>query len=259
MPELDPYIIMLTVLGGFIAGMVNVLAGNGSTITLTILSELIGLPANVANGTNRIGILSQCALGTWEFSRKKVLDWKKSLPLLLPVFIGAMLGVYLATTISNELFKKIFGFLLVFLLVVILFKPRRWLQPEQFTETLPKWVSNILYFCVGIYGGFIQMGMGLFFLALLVLVSKFRLMPANATKLFVVGLYTVIVLGIFQYKGLVNWEIGAIIAVGQASGGWFMANLASRHEWMEKVAYYVLVVIIASAIIYYYQIPSLFF
>ena len=257
--DLDIYLIALTIVGGFLAGMINVLAGNGSTITLTILAEVIGLPANVANGTNRIGILAQCALGTMEFSRKKVLDWKKSVPIILPVFLGAMLGVYLATTISNEAFTKIFGILLVVLLIVILVRPKKWLESDQFKESVPKWIQKVLYFLVGIYGGFIQMGMGLFFLAIMVLVSKFRLMPANATKLFVVGLYTIVVLSIFHYKGMVDWKIGAIIATGQATGGWFMANYASRNEWMEKVAYYLLIVIIGSAIIYYYQIPSLLF
>ena len=52
---------IIAVAGAFAAGVINALAGNGSVITLTILTELIGLPGNVANGTNRVGVLFNAA------------------------------------------------------------------------------------------------------------------------------------------------------------------------------------------------------
>jgi len=38
---------------GFAAGFVNTIAGSGSLLTVPMLI-LLGLPANVANGTNRV-------------------------------------------------------------------------------------------------------------------------------------------------------------------------------------------------------------
>jgi uncharacterized membrane protein YfcA len=58
------YIYPIAVLGGFVAGIINTLAGNGSAITLSILTEVIGLPGNLANGTNRVGVLMQGIAGT---------------------------------------------------------------------------------------------------------------------------------------------------------------------------------------------------
>jgi len=56
------YLIPLTILAGFLAGIINTLAGSGSVVTLAMLS-LLGLPSNIANGTNRIGVLFQSFIG----------------------------------------------------------------------------------------------------------------------------------------------------------------------------------------------------
>jgi uncharacterized protein len=63
--------ISFAIIGGFIAGCVNTLAGNGSVITLGYLTEVMGLPGNVANGTNRIGIIIQGATSLEAFNRNK--------------------------------------------------------------------------------------------------------------------------------------------------------------------------------------------
>jgi uncharacterized membrane protein YfcA len=251
--------ITIAIVGGFLAGVINTLAGNGSAITLTILTEVLGLPPNVANGTNRIGILAQSVTSSIEFKRKGILSMPLIRPVMLPILAGAFAGVALAVNISNEGFRQIFGLLLIFLLIAILVKPKRWLNAEEFKTNVPNWVKNTLYFLLGVYGGFIQMGMGILFLAMLVLMNNYSITNSNPVKLFVVGIYTLFVLLIFNFKGLVDWELGLIVAVGQASGGWLTANYAARFHWMEKVAYYMLVVIILTAIIYFYNIPSYLF
>ncbi|MDX2175780.1 MAG: TSUP family transporter, partial [Candidatus Sumerlaeia bacterium] len=52
--------IQLALLGaaGLVGGFVNTLAGGGSLVTLPALL-LLGLPADVANATNRVGVLAQ--------------------------------------------------------------------------------------------------------------------------------------------------------------------------------------------------------
>ena len=47
----------LIIVGGFLAGVMNTLAGYGSMISLSLLMDVIGLPPNVANGTNRVNVL----------------------------------------------------------------------------------------------------------------------------------------------------------------------------------------------------------
>ena len=49
------YLYTAIIAAGFLAGFINTLAGSGSLVTLPLLI-FIGLPANVANGTNRVAI-----------------------------------------------------------------------------------------------------------------------------------------------------------------------------------------------------------
>ena len=156
--QIEIYII--AILGGALAGAVNTLAGSGSAITLTILTEIIGLPGNLANGTNRVGILFQTGFGSWVFHRNGKLIVRRSKWIIILTIIGAIVGVIVATQVSNAQFRTVFKYLMILMLFVILFKPTRWLQASDTAYVPPKWLSIPLFLALGFYGGFIQMGMG---------------------------------------------------------------------------------------------------
>lgn len=247
--ELSLGIILIAIFGGFIAGIINTLAGNGSAITLTIFTELLGLPGNIANGTNRVGILAQGLTGSYTFYKHDKLNLAHSKHIVVLVFLGAIAGVIAAINISNEAFMFVFKYLLILMLIVVLIKPKRWLIVTDQDRKMPLYFSAPLFLALGFYGGFIQMGMGVFFLAIMVLVAKYNIIDANAIKGFVVLLYTVVVIAIFQYKGLVDWKMGAIVAIGQAAGGYFAAHYSSTVKSADIWAYRLLIFIIIAAII----------
>lgn len=246
---MDPFHILIAVIGGLFAGILNTLAGNGSAITLSILTEVIGLPGNLANGTNRLGVLAQGVTGSYTFYRHGKLNIGRSKWIICWVTLGAVLGVFVAVWVSSEQFKSIFRFLMLAMLVVILVKPKRWLQESNPDKKLSPFLSVPLFLALGFYGGFIQMGMGVFFLAIMVLVARYSIIEANAVKIFVVMLYTVFVIAIFQWKGLIDWEIGLVLAVGQATGGWLAATFASRFPGADIWAYRLLVVVVVLALL----------
>ncbi len=101
---------------------------------------------------------------------------------------------------------------------------------------------------LGFYGGFIQMGMGVFFLAVMVLGARYSLMDANAVKAFVIALYTLIVIAIFQYRGLIDWKVGFVMALGQTAGGWLTAHYAGRWPRANVWAHRLLVVMVLLAV-----------
>ena len=72
---MDIYLISAVILAGFACGFINTIAGSGSLITLPLLIFL-GLPANVANGTNRVAIAIQNIVGVASFSRQGVLNFR---------------------------------------------------------------------------------------------------------------------------------------------------------------------------------------
>ena len=244
--EFHHYII--AIIGGGLAGIINTLAGNGSAITLTILTEVLQLPGNLANGTNRVGIMSQSLVSTYVFYKNGKLKIWKSWPYIVLTVVGAIAGVIVATVVSNEQFKSVFSFMMVAMFFVILIKPKRWLQKTDPNQTVNYWLAVPLFLGVGFYGGFIQMGMGIIFLAAMVMGARYSITDSNAVKIFVVALYTVFVIGIFHWKGMIDWKAGGVLAIGQTAGGWLAANFASKYEKADIWAYRLLVVIVVLAI-----------
>lgn len=234
--------------GAVFAGSINTLAGNGSAITLTVLTELIGLPGNLANGTNRIGVLMNGLGGSIGFYRGGKLDLRSGLPFFVIVISGAIIGIIVATMVSNEQFMFVFKWLMMAMFFVLLINPKRWLR-TVYVEAKPNWWLHVpIYLAIGFYGGFIQMGMGIFFLAALVLLNRIPIIEANAIKIFSVFLYGIIAVVIFAWKGLIEWEIGILMGIGQFIGSWITARLASRYKGVEKWAYWMLVIAVALAI-----------
>ena len=239
---------LIAIFGAMLAGGINTLAGNGSAITLTILTEVLGLPPNVANGTNRIGVFTQCAATSWVFHKNGKLNVARNKKYIIPIFIGAIAGGILAVNVSNEAFKAVFKFMMVFMLLAILVRPKRWLR-ETDLEFKPKWFIYFpLLFALGFYGGFIQMGMGVFFLIIMVLGMRFNIIESNALKGFVIGLYTIFLIALFHYQGLIDWKLGGVMAVGQTVGGYLTARFATKNARADKIAYYVLITVMILAV-----------
>lgn len=247
MTELQIY--SIAIIGAIIAGGINTLAGNGSAITLTILTEVLGLPPNVANGTNRIGIFTQCAATSWVFHKNGKLNVKRNQHFIIPIFIGAVVGGLLAINVSNEQFKAVFKFMMLFMLIAVLVKPKRWLRQTDLDFKPKPYIYIPLLFALGFYGGFIQMGMGVFFLIIMVLGMRMNIIESNALKNFVIGFYTLLLIALFHYQGMIDWKLGGIMAVGQSAGGYLTARFASRHKNADKIAYYLLIIILIAALI----------
>ncbi|MFH2095310.1 MAG: sulfite exporter TauE/SafE family protein, partial [Bacteroidota bacterium] len=197
--ELTWYLIAAIVGVGFIAGFINMLAGSGSLLTLPMLMFL-GLDANVANGTNRVGILLQSIVGVASFKQQKVFDWKQGLWLSGPAMAGAIAGAFIAIDIDKEIMKMTIAGLLIVMFFLILFKPDKWVkgQAGKVSEK-PGIVRIIIFFFIGVYGGFIQAGVGFFLLAGLVLGAGLDLVRANALKVLITLTFTIVAIVIFIY------------------------------------------------------------
>ncbi len=256
---MDDFLIYgIAIVGSALAGGINTLAGNGSAITLTILTELLGLPGTVANGTNRVGIVAQSLASNISFYRNDKINLKASWLYILFTVIGAIAGIIVATKVSNEQFREVFRFLILLMLIVILVKPKRWLRETDQSAPLSWWIAMPLFLALGFYGGFIQMGMGVFFLAIMVLVAKFSLIDSNVVKTLVVGLYTILAVVIFAAQGLIHWQFGLLMAVGQTAGGYFTAEFASKYEKANVWAHRLLVVVVILAVIKLFDLHEFF-
>ncbi len=234
---MDWYLYPAVVAAGFVAGFINTLAGSGSLVTLPVLI-FMGLPANVANGTNRVAILLQNVVGVSSFRRGGALDLRGAALLSLPAIVGSVMGAQIAVNLDEALMRRTIGALMGVMLIVILVRPQRWLRGTlERMSGWPDWKQLLIFFGIGLYGGFIQAGVGIFLLAGLVLGAGYDLVRANAVKVTIVLFFTVSALAVFVRNGQVVWSVGLILAVGNMLGAWVAARMAVERgaAWVRRL------------------------
>ena len=235
-------VVFALIFSGVFVGFINTLAGGGTIISIALLMVL-GLPANVANGTNRIAVIFQNMTSAGSFAQQKVLDFRKGSWLALPTIIGSVIGAQLAVDIQEELFRKAMAVIMLVMLFFIIYKPSVWLkgQDKLVLRKVSVW-QYIIFFFIGVYGGFIQVGVGYFLLAGIVLGAGYNLVKANAIKVWIVLLYTPFALIVFVLNGQVNWKYGLIHAIGNVTGAYIASKWAV--SWGTNFVRWVIVVVI---------------
>ena len=234
LPILDLLSVLLIGAG---AGFINVLAGGGSFLTLPLLIFL-GLPPNIANGSNRLAILMQNTFAVGSFMKKKVIPGRFSLKAALFAAPGGILGAWLATQVSNDQFKISLAVVMIFMsLFTLLSRQREGTYPINPATYQGNWFGpGIAYFLVGIYGGYIQAGVG--FLVLTVLLwQNINLVHGNAVKLTIISFFTAIALFIFAMNDQVDWGMGIVLGIGNIMGASIGTHVAIKkgHDFIKKV------------------------
>jgi uncharacterized protein len=231
---------------GLLAGFINTLAGSGSLLTLPMLM-FIGLPPIVANGTNRIAIMLQSLVGSLGFKKQGVLDMKTGIRLGIPSVIGSIAGALIALIISSKMMEKAVGILLVMMFFIILFRPEVWLKGRAGSLPAKSPITFTVFFFIGVYGGFVQAGVGFFLLAGLVVGAGLDLVKANGVKNFLVFLYTPFALVVFMIGHQVDYKAGLILSIGSMTGAWLGSK--SAVSWGPVfIRYVLLVAVLVSAV-----------
>ena len=224
-------------LAGLAAGTVNSIAGGGSLFTLPLLIFL-GLPPTVANATNRIAVLSG-GIGASETFRRSGLVPVAWLKLAAPpALIGAVLGTGAALIVPDLAFQRILSVVLVLAAGWLFWNPIR--PPDAGRHFPPagtaRWISRAAFFLVGVYGGFIQAGVG-FIVLTITSANGLDLIRGNAVKAPLVFLFTLATVGLFTYSGMINWGMGGALAAGQILGATFGVRLQilKGQDWVRHV------------------------
>ena len=210
---------ILLFLSGVLAGFINIMAGGGSLITIPMLIFL-GLPATVANGTNRVAVLIQNIFATAKFKQKGLFYWKTGLILTLPAVLGAVVGSQIAVSISDTLFKRILAVVMVVTMGLVLINKNKAVERVQEVRIKNYLPFVLAFFLIGIYGGMVQAGVGFFIILVLAMVPGLSLLQINSLKIFIILCYMVPSLFIFFTHDKIHWLYGLILAAGNALGGW---------------------------------------
>lgn len=244
--------ILLLIIAGVFVGFINTLSGGGSVISLSLLL-MLGLPADVANGTNRIGIFFQTLSSVGSFTRQKMFTDLRPVWLAIPATAGAIAGAWLAVDVDTRTIEIAMTAAMAGMLFFLFYKPEKWLRERPaLLEGPVRWWQYAVFFAVGFYGGFIQVGVGYLLLVALVPGAGYGLVQANAVKNLIVFFYAIFALLVFIIDGKVDYYYGLLLSAGSMAGA-----LAGSYLAVKKGAPLIRAVILAAVILTVLQVTGI--
>ncbi len=225
--------LLVLFLAGLVAGTLNILAGGGSFLTLPILI-FSGLPPTMANGTNRLAILAQNSGAAWSFHRGGLLPKRVACEAAVALTLGALVGTPLALQVSDEAFKNVLAVLMVVITLWNLLGKKS-MPAANPQPRIPRhhW---ILWIGIGVYGGFVQAGVG-FFVLFATSALGYDLVRGNAIKITAVLAFTILSFALFAHAGQVAYGPGLALSAGTILGGQIGVRLAilKGHQWIRRI------------------------
>lgn len=239
---------LLLVGAGLAAGALNTLAGGGSLILVPALM-VTGMSATFANASSRVAIFAQCLVGAAAFARGGRLPGAAARVIVPPVLVGAGLGAYAATQLPDRVFAPLLLGTLAIMAVALVVSPGRFAPPPDAVPRDPRGpLAMAGLFAAGLYGGVLQAGAGLVFLAILATGLRYDLVRANALKALVMLLYIALTAVVFIAYGMVEWAPAGALAAGAAAGAWGAAHVAMSPRGVRITKLVVVVAVIGLAI-----------
>ncbi len=236
---------------GFLAAFLNTVGGGGSLFSVPILT-FIGLPITIANATSRVAILFQNIFAVGGFRSKGVeLPWPYAIYLGVASLGGGLAGSLLAAHVPDDVFKKIFVVVMFISVGLILYDPFKSKGEEKLTPKA-QWTGVFFFLFIGVYGGFVQAGIGFLVIAVLSLVNNLSLVKSNYVKVFAAIVYTGVSVVVFALEGKINWYIGLVLAIGHALGGWYASrwSVKAGEVWIKRV---MIVSVLAMAVVLWFS------
>ena len=238
--------IVILVFVGLAAGVINTLAGGGSAFTLPVLIFL-GLPPSVANGTNRIVIVIQSLIGALGYKSKGISTFPFNIYLGISASFGAVIGALIAIEIDEKLFNRILAIVIITIGVLIIANNKK-LDSKLIEKINGKhlFFSLIIFFFLGIYGGFLNAGIGIVIMFILNRYNGLDLVKTNATKVVLITIYSSIALIVFAYNNSINWEKGLWMSLGTIYGAWWSSRWSvNKGDKVIKIVMLTMIIIIA--------------
>ncbi|MDJ0739309.1 MAG: sulfite exporter TauE/SafE family protein [Gammaproteobacteria bacterium] len=225
---MEPWQILILALVGVVAGWLNVMAGGGSLLTVPVML-FMGVPGAVANGTNRIAILAQNIVAVATFRRRGYADFRLGLSLAAVAAVGAFAGASVGARLDGEWFDRVLALVMIAVMLLMASGHDRVPAGGETRTAKNLLAGHVLMLFAGLWGGFIQIGVGFILMPILHRVMGLDLVSVNMHKVLIVLVYTVVALFVFATQLELLWWTGLGLAAGNALGGWLGAHTTIRH------------------------------
>ena len=245
---------------GFVAGMMNAVAGGGTLVTFPTL-VLAGLPSIIANATSTIALIPATLSSAFGY-RKAARSVNRWLRVFAPVsLVGGLAGGILLVRTPSHVFDTLVPFLILF--ATILFMANSTfnrifgakLAAMHGTEPRRSWVAGAAVFqlAVAVYGGYFGAGIGILMLASLGMLGFEDVHAMNALKVRLGFLINIVAALYFIMSGLVQWPSAAVMAVGTIAGGYAGAHFSQKLPQARVRSLITAIGLVISAVMFYKQ------
>lgn len=236
--QMNLWMVPVLMLAGIVGAFINTIAGGGSMVTVPAML-LLGMPADYANGTNRLAVLQQSLTGIRGFDRSDKLERSAIVPMLAPTVTGAVAGALVASWLPPDILKPVLLGAMIAIALVMLVFPDVIAPPEgsRVYSLKERPLGIVMLFGAGLYGGFAQAGVGFILIAALAVGMRYDLVRTNALKVVCTALFSIAALVVFVSTGHVDWIPGIILAIGATIGAAlsvrFAVNVSQKVvKWM---------------------------
>ncbi|MDN3955666.1 sulfite exporter TauE/SafE family protein [Sporolactobacillus laevolacticus] len=237
---------------GFCSGFIDAVVGGGGLISTPALLS-IGLPPQIALGTNKLASSTGSLTSTLTFIRSGKINLRLTTKLFPLSFIGSACGVLLVHFLSPEVLRPLILFLLIAVTIYTIAK-KDWGSTSLYSNLNMKTILWFfpLIFIIGFYDGFLGPGTGSFLIFSFLTIGFDFVRAAGNAKLLnfgsnIAGLLT------FAALGYVNYRLGLIMAVALIVGSWCGAKFAIKHgSSYVKVFFVVITVLLIGKNVYSY-------
>lgn len=243
---MDPLSIILLAIIGFATSFIATNTGGGALISIPALI-FMGLPAQVAIATSRMGSIGQVLSGLYAFHEEKKVDFKIGIPIAIIALIGSFFGSNLLIEIPNALLQKLVAVFIIIVVVILALNPKIGVKKVLGKSTLHKTVGYVSFFFVGFWAGLFGGGAGTFASYVLIFFFGQTFIESAGTRK-MAGLAMVsISLAIFLINGLVQIIPGFVLMSGMVIGSYFGSKYGIKqgNKWIRTLF---IIIVIASAL-----------
>ena len=216
---------------GFVAGLMNAIAGGGTIVSFPALI-FAGISSISANATSTVALLPGTLAGMLGYRRLVPAVWKWIRAFAAVSLIGGLIGGILLTKTPAPLFDRLVPFLILFATILFTARPffARIFHLEVTTPISSRWFAIAIVFqtLVSIYGGYFGAGIGILMLASLGVLGFENIHEMNAVKNVLAFLINAIAAAYFVWKGLIVWPAAGIVALGAIAGGYSGAYFSQK-------------------------------
>lgn len=228
--------LILLILLFFFTSVIGVVTGSNSLITVPVMFQF-GIDEKVAVATNMFGLTFMAIGGTIPFLRQGTIEYRKISPLVILTMVSSAIGAALVGLLTNRNIKLIVSVAMIVVAIFTLLKRDSGAIKSGAISTGAYFLTFVLTFLLGIYGGLYSGGYVTILTAVYVAFFGMTFTEAVASTKFINVFSSSIASVVFMWQGLVDYKLGAILAVTMFVGAYVGAHFVTKLDdlWIKRI------------------------